>query len=300
MLLIITNSMDGTTDLLLPLLKGKKEVFRFNVDLWSSYNIEIDQISFSLKDPVGRVLTRDSCSGLYLRKAYFLDEDRIKACGGDIETWCQYQIRSIIDSIYCICQKSNLVRLVERNVDRRLPKGFQMQRAGSYFTVPRWTITTSPQQSLLSDPVVCKSLSSAFLGEFKSLFTTKACLRDLDSGYPWLIQELIEADGDLTIIYAAGRIFSFYRKKNAGEPVDFRLVEHGQDEGWEPFGVPSSLEENIRQFMDELRLNFGRIDFLVKNNVFYFLEVNANGQFAWLDPEDKWGVLSWIAECIAV
>ena len=292
--------MDGTTDLLLPFLKGRKEVFRFNVDLWVQYSIEISEATFSLADPIGRAITQESCSGLYLRKAYFLDEERVRPVGGDIETWCQYQIRSIVDSIYCICKKLDLIRLVERNADRRLPKVFQMQRASTYFNVPRWSITTSPKKSFLSDPVVCKSLSATFLGDFRSLFTTKASLRDLDSGYPWFIQELIDADGDLTVVYASGRMFPFFRKKIQGESIDFREVQNGQDEGWEHYRIPSDLEEDIEKYMDDIGLIFGRIDFLLKGNTFYFLEVNPNGQFAWLDPENLSGLLGWIAECIAI
>lgn len=292
--------MDGTTDLLLPFIEGKKEVFRFNVDLWAHYEIRISEAEFFFADPIGRTITQGSCSGMYLRKAYFLDEERGRPTGGDIETWCQFQVRSIVDGIYSICQENGLVRLVERNADRRLSKVFQMRSASIYFNVPRWVVTTCPEDSGLDDPVVCKGLSSTFLGDFRSLFTTEVALRNLSPGYPWLIQELINADGDLTVVYAAGRIFSFFREKARGEPVDYREINHGQDTGWSFIEIPSGLEESIRKYMNHVNLSFGRIDFLVRDDAFYFLEVNPNGQFAWLDPENTSGLLGWIAECISV
>ena len=299
MLIIITNSMDGTTDLLLPLIRRKKEVFRYNVDLWSEYKIEISPKGFSISDPTGRHVNQDSCSGLYLRKPYFLDEDRHKPAGGDLETWCQYQTRSMIDGVYWICDKNRLVRLVERNAERRLPKVAQMRIASAFFFVPQWIVTSEPCTAQISDPVICKPLTSAFVGDFRSLFATSIQIKDLDPGYPWLIQRHVDSDGDLTVVYVAGKTFPFFRKKREGEPVDYREVEDGQTEGWERAEIPLNLEVNIQGYMKQVHLTFGRIDFLIKGEDYYFLEVNPNGQFAWLDPDDKTGLLSCIAEHVA-
>lgn len=300
MLLIVSNSMDGTTDLLLPLLQGKKEVFRFNVDIWSKYEIKVNHSDFTIVDPIGRRITQDTCSGMYLRKPYFLDEDRHKPPGGDLESWCQYQIRSIIDGLYWICSQRGLVRLIERNAERRLPKVAQMRLAESFFHVPRWTVATNPMSCNLGESVICKPLASAYLGEYQTLFTTKCSVGELDPGYPWLIQDYIDADGDLTIVYAIGRLFPFFRRKIDGEPVDFKQVEHGQDKGWLLIEIPCDLECSINEFMSQLDLEFGRLDFLVKDDKYYFLEINCNGQFAWLDPGNSLGLLGWIADCISV
>lgn len=290
--------MDGTTDLLLPLIKERKEVFRFNADTWKQYQIDINETDFCFKDPTGRIITQESCSGLYIRKAYFLDEDRAKPAGGDIETWCQHQIKSVIDGIYWICKNRDIVRLVERNADRRLPKIIQMRIATPYFLVPRWTITTSPQHATISEPTVCKPLSSMFVEGFQTLFTTKCAPSGLDPAYPWFIQEYVDAESDMTSVYAAGKIFSFLRSKIPGEAIDFKEAEAGQTQGWEIAEIPRELETAIKDYMNELKLDFGRLDFIVKDGLYYFLEVNPNGQFAWLDPDNKTGLLSWITECI--
>jgi len=44
--------------------------------------------------------------------------------------------------------------------------------------------------------------------------------------------------------------------------------------------------------MNNLGLKFGRIDFLLKNNEYFFLEVTPNGQWAWLDTENTNGLMS--------
>jgi hypothetical protein len=300
MLLIISNSMDGTTDLLLPFLKERKQVFRLNVDIWSEYLISIDNDSFLIVDPTGRQISEAACTGLYMRKAYFLDENRHKPNGGDLESWCQHQIRAVVDSLYWICKNKCLVRLVERNADRRLPKILQMRVGQEFFKVPNWSITTSPGSSGLGREIVCKGLRSSFLGDYKTLFTTKTFLKDLDPGFPWFLQEYIDYDRDITVVFVSRRSFAFFRERRSGEIIDYRQVKGGQDTGWDLCVVPPDLECAINKYMDRLGLSFGRLDFVLKDNTYYFLEVNSNGQFAWLDPDNKSGLLDWVATCISV
>jgi hypothetical protein len=48
--------------------------------------------------------------------------------------------------------------------------------------------------------------------------------------------------------------------------------------------------------MSETQLRFGRLDFLLKDDEMLFLELNPNGQFAWLDPEGNNGMLNALAD----
>jgi hypothetical protein len=290
--------MDGTTDLLLPFLVGRMEVFRFNVDMWRSYRIEITDEAFCIEDPTGRFITQRHCSSFYLRKPYFFDEDRMKPAGGDIDSWCQYQIRSILDGIYWICKAAKKVRLVERNADRRLPKILQLRLAKDYFCVPSWNVTLAPSQTDLKGKIVCKSLSSAFVGEYRTMFASLIAVEELEDGYPWLLQRYIEADRDITVVYVKGRLFPFCRSKEEGEAVDFKEIENGQSNGWNPIKISEDLANNINLYMHRLSLDFGRLDFVEKKSEIYFLEVNPNGQYAWLDPDDRTGLLEHISSIL--
>lgn len=298
MLLIATNSMDGTTDLLLPFLVGRKEVFRFNVDMWRSYRIEITDDSFCIEDPTGRFITQRECSSFYLRKPYFLDEDRMKPAGGDIESWCQSQVRSILDGIYWICKSAKKVKLVERNADRRLPKILQLRLAKDYFRVPSWKVTLAPSQTALKGKMVCKPLSSAFVGEYRTMFASLLAVEELEDGYPWLLQSYIKADQDMTVVYVKGRLFPFGRYKVEGEAIDFKEIENGQSNGWHPVAISEDLADAINLYMHKLSLDFGRLDFVEKNGDVYFLEVNPNGQYAWLDPANQTGLLEHICSIL--
>ena len=61
MLLILTNSIDGTTDEIIRQV-GSERVFRLNIDLWHDYEICVDVNGFSFSDPSG-VTRRDNRGG---------------------------------------------------------------------------------------------------------------------------------------------------------------------------------------------------------------------------------------------
>ncbi len=67
---------------------------------------------------------------------------------------------------------------------------------------------------------------------------------------------------------------------------------------WANFDLTIDSIKNITDFMKNLKLSYGRLDFLQDaTGELHFLEVNPNGQFAWLDLNDKNTMLSWIAQC---
>ena len=43
--------------------------------------------------------------------------------------------------------------------------------------------------------------------------------------------------------------------------------------------------------MRGVNLDFGRLDFLYDGSTYWFLEVNANGEWDWLDPNGDVGLL---------
>ena len=69
MLLILTNSYDSTTDLLINRLP-KFGVFRLNCDLIDSYKIEMSRSGFSIEDNVGRCIIDSQVSKFYYRKPW--------------------------------------------------------------------------------------------------------------------------------------------------------------------------------------------------------------------------------------
>lgn len=75
-----------------------------------------------------------------------------------------------------------------------------------------------------------------------------------------------------------------------GSKLDWRAMQ-GENLNVELYKLPSQIERRIRQFMNNLGIVFGSLDFIVTHdNEYIFLEVNEQGQFLWLEelnPEIK-------------
>lgn len=67
---------------------------------------------------------------------------------------------------------------------------------------------------------------------------------------------------------------------------------------WKPCTLNAPEKNAIHKFMSKTGYGFGRFDFLRKNNKLIFLELNPNGQWAWLDPNGEFGLLPRIVDKI--
>ena len=70
-ILILTNSYDGTANLIQEILKKKNLKFlRWNVDLWEKYEIYFDKDHFSVTDPIGNSVSSNNNLRILWRKPF--------------------------------------------------------------------------------------------------------------------------------------------------------------------------------------------------------------------------------------
>jgi hypothetical protein len=288
--------MDGTTDEIVSILGGEK-IFRYNIDLWQEYKLFISDNTFKIIDPTNREIDENHIDKLYIRKPAFNDSIEQNE-GGSNEIWSQYQIKYIFKEIYNIFKLKNKVCLVEQGAINRFGKIMQMRLAKKYFNVPNWFISVNSLDPnyLKNSNIVVKTLEPEFTGNYKFLFTTEASINELDNKYPWFIQEKIIADFDVTIVYINGKIFPFRLNRKTFDTLDWREHIYKQNLNWEKCIISDNIKSKLQNFMQDANLNFGRFDFLQKNDEFYFLEINPNGQWAWLDETKNYGVFNAIIE----
>jgi hypothetical protein len=278
MLLILTNSLDGTSDEIVRRV-GSEQVFRFNVDLWKDYILTVNSNGFFISDPTGRTCRSEGIRAAYVRKPSFDDPLTIPE-GGCEEAWLRTQIAYVVQELYNWCNSKGLVRLVEKGAQNRLGKFSQLWIAQKYFPVPRWRFQHNPEGVEVDfSPCIVKPLTADFIEEYQFLFTKRADPLELDPSYPWMIQKEVDASHDVTVVYVRGVSFAFRLDRATFEGVDWRKHINRQSLDWEAWGLSNEQEERI-----------GRLDFLMSGDVLYFLEVNTNGQWAWLDEEGRCGV----------
>lgn len=293
MILILTNSLDTTTDIIIGRI-GSHKVFRFNLDLYKNYSCCITQDTFTISDPTGRTITEATTDKLYIRKPTHNTE--LTGDGGSNEHYAREQLAYILQEIYNIMYARNKICLIEKGAEQRFGKIMQMRLASQFFSVPQWQIFWghNAELSSLASPTIVKTLKSSFTGDYKILFTRSADSAQLDPQYPWFIQEQVNAEYDVTVAYVDEKIFAYRLPRNSFSGADWRQHIYSQALHWEHFRLNPIDEQSINSFMQSAQLKFGRLDFLMKENKLYFLEVNPNGQWAWLDINEETGLFAAI------
>ena len=285
MLLLLTNSLDGSSDIISLLCRERSlPLFRLNVDLFSEYNLSWTPEGFWISDPTGRRLESSAVTACYVRKPTFPTDEVLN----NEKSWVEGQVLYVVRELVNWCKRRSLLRLVEPGAERRLGKLSQMELARKYFAVPDWTVGWNVEFANQQPRRMVKALEARLIqGEF--LFARSVEPKKLAKNYPWFVQDIAPGEVDATVVHLDGKSFAFRLvKKRDGSHEDWRVLIHTDACVWESCQLPSSIERSIHAFMKEAQLHFGRLDFVVDKEQWFFLEVNPNGQYGWLDDETMW------------
>lgn len=300
MLFICTCSQDSTTDILLPHLQ-ESMVFRFNIDKYEDYSWDFSRGGFIITNNKNqRIIDSQTISSFYLRKPiYFNGIDIPKS--GCLENWRREETDALFKDFYRACESSGLTAVV-RCRSGKYGKLRQLLVAEKYFRVANWHMFHGMRPSDLNEGRwVVKTLTGTSVGDGKMLFVREVNPMALDLSYPWFLQEKIDGEDEVTVVYVCGRIFSYCFPRSAIEDSeDVRKVSIEDPSKWKPCKLSESECLSICGFMKETGYRFGRFDFIRKSGELWFLELNPNGQWAWLDEDNKDGLISSIADAIIV
>ena len=96
------------------------------------------------------------------------------------------------------------------------------------------------------------------------------------------------------MLYCNKRCFGFKRDRTALKGLDWRAEQQFDfsEQEWFPYSLSIADERKLCELSQVLGVEFGRYDFMLnKDNQLVFLELNANGQWVFLDIEDKYALL---------
>jgi hypothetical protein len=146
----------------------------------------------------------------------------------------------------------------------------------------------------LEEPVITKMQTSFAIHrgqEEHVVFTNEVSeqhLQELDDlrYCPMTFQQKIEKKLELRITIVGRELFAFSidSKKNEQAQIDWRKEGRTLLNDWKPYELPPMVQAKLLAFMDDYQLNYGAIDMiLTPGNELYFLEINAAGEYFWLD-----------------
>ena len=296
MIFIATCSKDTTTDIVTGELDASG-VFRFNIDKPDDFSWDFHAGGFKIADKAtGQEITDKTFTSFYLRKPLFFDFIDIPKFGC-VENWRREETSELFNDFYRECQNRGLVALV-RCSNNRCGKLRQLIAAKKYFRVAPWHFFHGElPEELKRGRWVVKSMTQTPIGQSKLFFVKEVDPAALDLSYPWFVQERIEGEEEVTAVYVDGRTYAANAPRDSFDTEDSRktLMEHPR--AWPRCGL-SEEERAIKGFMDETGYRFGRFDFIRKDGELWFLELNPNGQWAWLDDKNENGLVSMVADAI--
>lgn len=277
--LILTDSYDATTDLLVHYI-GSDNIFRLNIDKWHETKIHISYESIKLSVLNNEISDKEISKVLWRKPLnYELETDN----------YISSELKYIFREIFNYFSVQNKTILIIPNIERYVGKVVQMKAAEKYFSVPEWSVSLN--NNLEYGQCVVKSLATEKTNDNKIIYTTKVFKENLDPKFPWFLQKIINADLDVTIVYINGKCFPFELKRDRNL-IDWRKEINKNKQVWKSHILDKEIHSKIACLMDDLNLKFGRLDFLYNSDGYHFLEVNPNGQWAWLDLNNENGLMN--------
>jgi len=140
--------------------------------------------------------------------------------------------------------------------------------------------------------VITKAIHSGWLSKigdknkviFTSVVTEKHLEKISDINYPPLLfQEKIDKNKELRVVVIGKKYFSCSLGKSIN--IDWRVDNVAIDNS-EIFNLPCDVEKKSIEVVKNMGLSFGVLDVILdKSGNFYFLEVNEQGEWLWMDEK---------------
>ncbi len=297
MIFISTCSQDETTDIVMRELPTDY-VLRFNIDKPDDFAWDFHRDGFRIADKVsGKELTDKTLTSFYLRKPMYFDLIDVPK-DGCVENWRREETDELFNDFFRECQGRGLVALV-RSQNNKYGKLRQLLVAGKHFHVAPWHFFHGELPAELENGRwVVKSMTQTPIGQGKVFFVKEVDPCALDLSYPWFVQERIEGEEEVTVVYIAGKMYAANAPRDSFGGDDSRKALFVNPISWPRCELSRSEERAIKGFMDETGYRFGRFDYIRKDGELWFLELNPNGQWAWLDEKNEHGLVSMVADAI--
>lgn len=264
----------------------KANFFRFNIDQFSKYRISFSSSGFEIVENDTSIDTL-SCLSIYFRKPSMENLESIFA--PEYHSYVHKETYALIEGIIESFEGTTLTKpSVMRRANNKVFQASLADKAG--FITPDFSITNDRKRlnQFSNKKGIIKPLA---IGEIirdstKEFVQTNMIDPSFEDQYfkysPVYLQDYVRKDYEVRITIINGSIFPV--KILSENNIDWRKPNNKVTYE-EANSIPTSVERSCLHFMQLCNMQFGCFDFIVKDNKWYFLEMNANGQWAWLEFE---------------
>lgn len=240
----------------------------------------------------------DDVTGVWYRRSYNLGKGLQETIGA---AYLPATIEEVKRTLTGMLEGLHCFHLGRYSVYRRLDsKEEQLKMAVRHgMLIPDTCISNDPEQvrsfvQRQGGRVVSKMQSSFAIyrgAEEQVVFTnavTDDHLQELDGlrYCPMVFQQEVAKQLELRVTIVGQEVFAFSidSQQVANAQVDWRKEGVNMINDWQPYTLPDDISKKLLSFMGDYGLNYGAIDLiLTPDDQYYFLEVNAAGEYFWLD-----------------
>ncbi|MDM1556975.1 MULTISPECIES: grasp-with-spasm system ATP-grasp peptide maturase [Chryseobacterium] len=281
MILIISENKENTTNEVIKyLLAMNKKFIRIHED--EVFEIKTDQKRLLLVGQRNRFFL-DEISSVWYRTGGLkfsrlrYENESINLSMNEYQHWLEDYVRKTLESKRHINKESN------SDVNKLLVLE-QAKKAG--LDVPDYFLADNTDDVEFNKTIV-KTIGGNPRAEniienaTGMMYTSIVKVPKKDFFFITFFQEKIEKDFEIRSFYLNGKVWStaIFSQNDEQTKIDFRKYNHKKPNRNVPYNLPKSVEEKIHLLMLSLDLNSGSLDFIKSKDKFYFLEVNAIGQF---------------------
>jgi glutathione synthase/RimK-type ligase-like ATP-grasp enzyme len=299
--LIISNKSDITSDFIVKELKERNvEFYRFNTEeLTKSCSISLDfkANQYLIKDLLlNKQFDLKEFTSVYFRRPELPFIGLNELSNGELQ-FVKSEISYTLEGVYKILRDAYWVSPIY-SIREAENKIYQLEIAQSIgFVIPDSMVTNSFEDSILffdrNNECIIKPVKSGLIEDaekskvvFTNFIKERPSSKEQIKLMPNFFQSHIKKIGDVRVTMVGNKAFAtlIHSQGNPQTEVDWRRGEHSLKHT--KIELPSDILEKCRELLAMLNLRFGAIDFILDEmQKFTFLEINPNGQWAWIERQ---------------
>lgn len=285
-ILIITSTYDMTADYIINKFKKNAIFYRFNADLYDDYEISVKNNSCWQIESKHWILKEEELTAIYYRKPSLPNLSNYEAIyHGMMQREMITLLKGLVDSFegICLSRPSVLSNAENKILQLRIAKKVGFKSPMSLITnSDRYASIFCTEQESIIKPI---SIGKIYHGDYASIIQTN--IVDMAHSIeglglsPAYFQQFIPKDYELRVTVIDGKFYSV--RIDSSQKIDWRKKDSNNK--YSLFELSIKMKEQCLDMLKFLGLKYGAFDFIVRNDDYYFLEVNPNGQWYWLEEE---------------
>lgn len=318
MILIITNKEDVTSDFIINKLNALSlPYYRFNTEDFISnigLNIDFSKNQYKIFDNIKNIeINLNDVQSVYYRRPklpVLKLSSKIKK--SEFE-FALNEVLTSLDGLYKLLSDKLWISPIDsiRYAENKIYQQFIAKQLG--FNITKGIITTEKNyaESFLHEEhssFIVKPVKTGFINdefEPKVIYTSEFTDNNFDKlnrlkFCPTYFQHKIDKLADLRVTIVGERFFAAKINSQDFEDTttDWRKGEKVELK-YERFELNQDLKEKCLKLLKFYNLNFGAIDFVIdKNKDLIFLEINPNGQWAWIEKRLNYDISGAIVDLL--